>query len=164
MQEYVQEKSVAIVMTGTRLTGRLMFKAVKGLLSIPGRRKRTLHHGKQSLKQLQKHGKGISTADVAYDGGMRLFRKTMRKYHINYTLQRDKTVTGPKKKWILYFHGDSPDVVNQALKDFTAQMLARGKTQKSANARPSIRRMLEHFKSVVKSMSKDRVRKQERSR
>lgn len=159
MQEYIHERSAAIVMRGTRLTGGLFLKALRSLSNRVKNPK--LHRGKQSLGQLVRHSKTIDSVNIN-DPGMKLFERIARKYHVNYTIRVDKTAAkGAPKKYIMLFHADQRELINTAFKEFTAKMMHRKQTK----SRPSILRQLEYYKRVAQTLLRNiRNKTQEKSR
>lgn len=159
MQEYVQERSVALIMRGTRLTGGLFQKTISALHNRIKNPK--LHRGKQSLGHLVRHGKTVNSMDIN-DPGMKLFDRVARKHHVNYTIQVDKTaVKGNQKKYILFFHADQAELINRAFSEFTAKMLQK----KKSKFRPSVLRQLQYYKRVAKVLMRNiRNKQQEKAR
>ena len=66
MQDQINEKSVALVIKGGKLTGKMLAKALRKLLTEMGKqhKKQLSPHGKQSVKQLVKQGSGVSNIEI----------------------------------------------------------------------------------------------------
>lgn len=168
MQEYVQEKSVAITVQGAKLTGRLLFRSLRAIWRLNGKIIHGAHQkiknpqlkvGKQSVKQLTRHNRAVSSMTLN-DSGLRLFKRITKKYHVNFAIRRDKTATGPIKKWTIFFQADHADLINSAFSEFTAKMLKR--TRAKAHPRPSV---LAQLRQLVKLLGKrPPVKQKERAR
>ena len=143
MQEYVEEKSVAIVIKAAKLTEQLLAKAMQQFLKKlkePADPK----HGKQSIKSLTKQGASLTSAPIDGDN-IGSFNKIARKYNIDFSLQKDISENPPK--WIVFFKARDADSLQAAFNDY-------GKIQlKQKNKKPSLIGRLEAAKELVAAVA-----------
>ena len=154
MQDQINEKSVALVIKGGKLTGKLLAKALRKLLSEMGKQhnKRLAPHGKQSVKQLVKQGSGVSNIEIT-DKNIKSFNRVARKYGVDFALKKDATETPPK--WLVFFKARDADALTSAFKEFSAKSLRKRK-------KPSLLAQLNKFKEIAKNAVVDRVKNKNR--
>ncbi|WP_409968052.1 PcfB family protein [Bengtsoniella intestinalis] len=155
MQEEVNQKTVALVINTSKLTGRGLARAMSKFLAHVKYKQAnpTMHRGKQTVKQLAQHGQGMSSIEVT-DENIKSFEKVARKYGVDFAVMRDK---GDPKKHIVFFKGRDSDAINNAFEAYTKQVLRK------AN-RPSILAKLKEMAELVKNTVIDRVKHKEQSR
>lgn len=93
-----------------------------------------LHHGQQSLKQLKQHGAALSNIEIT-DANIAAFKPCAKKYGVDFTLRKDKTIQPPH--YIVIFKSRDADNLEQAFKEFTAKKLSREAKPPSARRCPS---------------------------
>ena len=67
MQDYVDEKTMALVIRGGKITAQVLKEAMKGFVKIEHKVKDRAHIGKQSLKSLQKSGTALTSVEINKD-------------------------------------------------------------------------------------------------
>jgi predicted RNA binding protein with dsRBD fold (UPF0201 family) len=145
MQEVVEEKSVSLAVRGTKMTGRLLAKAIRALYQKAKNNKNKapiVMHGKQSLKSLSKDGSSLSTIEIT-DKNIGSFKKTARKYNVDFSLKRDNSLTPPK--WLVFFKAKDADSLTAAFKEYSNKIL------KTKELKPSMLTKLNKFKELSKS-------------
>jgi len=155
MQDEINEKTVAISIKATKMTAQLLQSAIKKLLAEGKKQldKQALpKKGKQSLKQLMKHGTGVSNIEIT-DDNIKAFAVTAKKYGIDFALKKDASETPPR--YLVFFKGRDADVLTAAFKEFSARKLTR-------EQKPSIRKLLSVFKE--KATAKNAERSKEKSK
>jgi len=153
MQEQINEKTVALTVRGTKLTGRLLAKAMTAVLRNMKRARDAPPHGKQTLKQLAKQNAGLSNIEIT-NRNIKSFEPYAWKYGIDFALKKDVSVTPPK--WLVFFKGRDADAMTAAFSEFSAKTLKRNA------ARPSVLAQLNKFKELVKNTVIDRVKNKDR--
>ena len=153
MQEQINEKTVALTVRGTKLTGRLLAKAMTAVLRKMKRARDAPPHGKQTLKQLAKQNAGLSNIEIT-NRNIKSFEPYARKYGIDFALKKDVSITPPK--WLVFFKGRDADAMTAAFSEFSAKTLKRNA------ARPSVLAQLNKFKELVKNTVIDRVKNKDR--
>ena len=117
MQDYNNEKIVALSFRSTKVTTNVLVKVLKNLLELQKNRNPQVVRGKQSLKQLIRGNDNSSVTNIEInDQNIKAFEKTARKYGIDYSLKKDKSVEPPK--YILFFRAKDSEILTKAFKDF----------------------------------------------
>lgn len=155
MQEEVENRTVALAINTTKLTGRVLKAAILKFLAAQknkGRDSPQIPHGKQSVKDLAGQNQGLSNIEVT-DKNIKSFERVAKKYGVDFAVKKDKSVTPPK--YLVFFKGRDADAITAAFTEFTA------KTVKKA-ARPSVLAQLKKFTELVKNTITDRVKNREK--
>ena len=157
MQEEVNDKTIALSVKTTKLTGTVLKVAMQKFLSEMAKQKQKSKvqpkQGKQTMKQLMKKNTQITNIEVT-DGNIKSFERVARKYGIDFSLKKDTSEQPPK--YIVFFKARDVDVMTAAFKEYTANDLK--KTNK-----PSLRKRLAKametvckHREKVKEKTKDR--------
>ena len=154
MQEEVNQKSIALSIKATKFTAEVLQAAIKKYLEARRKSKNTLHHGKQSLKQLKKHGAALSNIEIT-DQNIGLFKPCAKKYDIDFTLRKDRTTHPPR--YIVIFKSKQADNLEQAFKEFTAKKLKQ-------QERPSIRKTLAVLREKTAARSSQQAKEKIKER
>ena len=124
MQEQINEKSVALSIKAAKLTGRLLAQAMRAFLKKA--REPTIHHGKQSVKSLTKQGASLTNIEISGEN-IGDFKKTARKYNVDFALKRNDSETPPK--WLVMFKAKDADALTAAFNEYSKITLKRGKSK-----------------------------------
>ena len=152
MQEEVENKTVNLAISTTKLTGRVLIKALRAFLQ--GLDKWS-HTGKQSVKKLVKQNQGVTSIDIK-DTDIRGFDRYAKKYGIDYAITKDKTAVPPK--YTVFIKARDTDALKGALGEYTASMLQKDK-------KPSVLAQLHNLVQQLAEMpGKVHEKKQERER
>ena len=81
MQEEVTRKTIALAIKTAKLDGKVLQAALRKLLQLYRKARDTPHCGKQTLKQLMRHGTGVSNIEIT-DANIKAFESTAKKYGI----------------------------------------------------------------------------------
>lgn len=150
MQEETTEKTIALSIKATKLTGKVLMAAMRKLLE---KQKTKVPTGKQSVKQLMGQNTGISNIEIT-DKNIKSFERVARRYNVDFALKKDNTETPPR--YLVFFKGRDVDVINQAFKEYAYK-------QTRHKAQPSLLKQLSEMKEAVKNMvSQNKVRKKDR--
>ena len=96
MQEEVENRTLTLVVNGTKFSGRLLKTAVSKYMThrrekkLEGQRNRdspVIHKGKQSVKQLIGQNQGVSNIEIT-DPSIKEFEKIARKYGVDYAVKK----------------------------------------------------------------------------
>ena len=142
MQEDITRQTITLSIQTARLTAPILQKAFHQLLVDRARSKGKLHRGKQTMRQLMKHGKSVSNIEITKDN-IKAFEHTAKKYGVDFALKKDISTKPPH--YLVFFKGGDIDAITAAFKEFSAKNLARDK-------KPSLRKLL--AKAVAKSKQK----------
>ena len=156
MQEDIENRTVTLVVSGTKFTGRLLKAAITKYLAH--RKDKKLQkgrdspdvqsYGKVSMDELQKRYGDMRELDVQ-DKSLRSFDRYARQYRVTYT-----AYTNGKGKYQVFFKAPSEANMQAAFEKYAGKKLQKAQ-------RPSVLAKLEHFKTLVKTAVTDRVKKKE---
>lgn len=163
MQEYVDEKSINVAIKTTKVTGSVIFKALKAYLRY---RKNKMEKnaiqderikGKQSVEELIGQNQGVSSLPVG-ETGLKDFERIANKYGVDFAIVKDKTVE--PVKYTVFFKARDADAIAQVLAEYTAKQM-----KKQSQNRPSIIKTLKKFKEMLAKMpKKEQEKKKEQTR
>ena len=166
MQEEVENRTLTLVVSGTKFTGRLFKAAIAKYMAH--RREKKLEKqrsrdspvtpkGKQTVKQLIGQNQGVSNIEIT-DPSIKGFERIARKYGVDYAVKKDRSADPPK--YLIFFKARDADALTAAFTEYTQK-----KVKKAEKAeRPSVLERLAQFKDLVKNAVKDRTRRKERER
>lgn len=164
MQDEVSEKIIALCVNGGKISARILKNSIEKALADLERsqrqeiykekeKKQTISHGKQSLKKLAENGSQLSNIEVT-DGNIKSFAKCARKYNIDYSLKKDKSVSPPR--YFVFFKAKDVDSITAAFKEYTGRTLNKEK-------KPSIRKKLQLAKErVAKHREREKTKHKDR--
>ena len=166
MQEEVENRTLPLVVSGTKFTGR-MFKAAiskymthrkeKKLQKQRSRDAPVIPHGKQTVKQLVGQNQGISNIEIT-DPSIKEFEKIARKYGVDYAVKKDRSSSPPK--YLIFFKGRDADALTAAFTEYTNKKVKKA----TKTERPSVLAKLNQFKEMVKNAVVDRTKRKELER
>jgi hypothetical protein len=167
VQEEINHRSVVVTVTATKMTARVLAKALakvtramngaKMRSNSPGKEKShgELKPGKVSVKELSANGKdGLQKIPVT-DDNIKAFEPIARKYGITYALARDESETPPK--WAVFFRAKDSDVLSVAFAEFTKKILTREEEHSS------VLEAIREFAGKAHDRTRDRQKVRERS-
>ena len=143
MQEEVENRTLTLVVSGTKFTGRLFKAAITKYLA----------HRKEKKLQNQ----GVSNIEIT-DPSIKEFEKIARKYGVDYAVKKDRSSSPPK--YLIFFKGRDADALTAAFTEYTGKKVR--KAQKTE--RPSVLAKLSQFKELVKHAVVDRNKRKELER
>ncbi len=161
MQEEVENRSVTLIISTSKLTARVLKEAIskymahqKGKKSVNDHSASVVPHGKQTVKQLVGQNAGVSNIEIT-DSNIKSFERVARKYGVDFAVKKDRSVSPPK--YLVFFKARDADALTAAFTEFTSKTMDRAK-------KPSILTRLQQFKELVKSNVVDRVKNKEQER
>ena len=144
MQEEVEHKTISLMISATKLSGRVLKAAITKLLAQLQAEKQhrqqkgpVVHHGKQTVKQLTGQDQGSSTMETT-----------------NLRVRSFDRVAPPK--YVIFFKGRDSEDINAAFTEYSA-----GQIQRESKPRTSVLARLQQFKALVQSIGKERVREKQ---
>ena len=112
MQEEIENKTVNLAISTTKLTARTFVNVGKALL-----RARQNPRGKQSVKKLVGQNRGVTNVEIEKTA-IRGFERYARKYGIDFAITKDKSAIPPR--YMIFFKASAikkrsqkPSVLNQ---------------------------------------------------
>lgn len=158
MQEEVESRTVTLIVSGSKFTGRMLKDAISKYLAH--RKEKKLQKtrdspvkpcGKQTVKELVGQNQGVSNIEIN-DPDIKSFEKIARKYGVDYAIKKDRSTSPPK--YLVFFKARDADALTQAFKEYTAKTDRR-------KERPSVIQKLRKFKEQAASIDTPKVRKKE---
>ena len=142
MQEEVEQRTLTLVINGTKFSGRVLKNAVSKFVAFCRNQKAkkvNVHpKGKQSVKQLTRQGQGVNTMEID-DENLRQFERIARKYGVDYAVRKDVTAETPR--FLVFFKGRDADAIMAALKEFSS-------AKERKNERPSLLQRLRELAPI----------------
>ena len=142
MQEYVEERTIAISIKAAKLSGRALAAACKKVSAAKQ------PHGRQSVKKLMAHYGGKSA--MKYVGAPKDFDRIAKEFHVDYAFH--KTSPG---HYLLFFKADQADAITAAFSKYTEKVMGRRQD------RPSILGQLRQFVEQIAERPKQKERARE---
>ena len=159
MQEEVENRTINLAISTTRLTARSVIAGIRRYLQhrekVKARKgiRDTAVHGKQSVKQLLGQNQGATNVEIDKDG-IRDFERLARKYGVDFAVRKDKSVDPPR--YLVFVRSKDADALDAICKEHQARALTKDK-------KPSVLAQLKKFKEMVAAIPrKVREKKQER--
>ena len=147
MQEEIENKTVNLAISTTKLTVRILVSAGKAFL-----RGRQNPRGKQSVKNLIGQNRGVTNVEIEKTA-IRGFERYARKYGIDFAITKDKSAIPPK--YMVFFKAQDSDALTAAFQEYSASVLQKGK-------KPSVLAQLhDMIQQVAELHGKVREKKQE---
>ena len=148
MQEDVEQKTLMLIVNGSKFTGRLLkaaitkYMAYRKEVKLEKQRKREMpvaHRGKQTV---------VSNIDIQ-DKEIRQFERIARKYGVDYAVKKDRSTSPPK--YMIFFKGRDADAITAAFQEYMGRKLRR-------ETRTSVLERLEQYKDMARN-TVEKVRK-----
>ena len=169
MQEEVENKTVQLAVRSSKVTLKLLLRALRAYIRHHQNKKRLKQYakskdatvkGKQSVKELVGRGQGVCSMEIG-DSGIKDFKKLANKYGVDFAIVKDKSES--PAKYTVFFKARDADAITQVLKEYAARQTKRKKS--AEKERPSILQKLKKFKEKVASMPrKDKEKRKEMER
>lgn len=158
MQEEIENRTVNLAITATRLSTRVLMDALRTYLrhrDMVKSRKNDHAHGKQTVKELIGQNQGVTSIPLD-DVRIRDFSQAARKFGVDFAVTKDKSVS--PAKYVVFFKARDTDALKQILGELTQKQLNHAE-------RPSLLKQLAKVKDLAKALpSKVHRREQEHSR
>ncbi len=156
MQEEVENKTVTLVISAVKLTGRELKAALgKYLASRKAQKQGKVEKkptGKQTVKQLVGQNQGVSNIEVT-ESNIKGFDRVARKYGVDYAIKKDKS--GEIPKYLVFFKARDADALTAAFTEYSGQK-AKNKEKPSVIKMLRAIRAPEIAKDVTKVRNKDK--------
>ena len=163
MQEEVENRTVAIVTSAAKFTGRLFKAAICKYLehrklskANKARASPVIPHGKQTVRQLIGQNQGVSTIEST-DPDIKSFERVARKSGVDYALKKVRTEDKPK--FVIFFKARDADALTQAFTEYTRKSAEK---EKRPSVLEKLHSLAEKIQNKVLERSKDKQRGQER--
>ena len=158
MQEEVENRTINLAISTTKLTGRTIVAGIRKYLQhrekVKAQKDRDpAVHGKQSVKQLLSQNQGATNVEID-KSGIKDFERLAKKYGVDFAVRKDKSVDPPR--YLVFVRSKDADALDAICKEHQARALTKDK-------KPSVLAQLKKFKEIVAAIPKKvREKKQER--
>ncbi len=159
MQEEVENRTVNLAISTTKLTARSIVSGIRRYLQHREKVKagkcgrNTAVHGKQSVKKLLSQNQGATNAEIDKEG-IKDFERLAKKYGVDFAVRKDKSVDPPR--YLVFVRSKDADALDAICKEHQARSFTKDK-------KPSVLAQLKKFKELVTAIPKQvREKKQER--
>ena len=149
MQEYVEERTIAISIKAAKLTGRALAAACKKVFAEMAKQHEAAKrpHGRQSVKKLMNHYGGKSA--MKYVGAPKDFDRIAKEFHVDYAFH--KVSPG---HYLLFFKANQADAITAAFQKYSAKVL--NKEQDKASILGQLRKFTEQIRTQAKEKQRTR--------
>lgn len=161
MQEEVENRTVTLIISGSKFTGRMLKDAISKYMAHRKDKKLQKSRdspvkpcGKQTVKQLVGQNQGVANIEIN-DPDIRDFERIARKYGVDYAVKKDRSASPPK--YLIFFKAHDADALTAAFSEYSAKKVKK-------QEHPSVLKKLAQFKDMVKNAVTDRTRKKELER
>ena len=160
MQEEVENRTVNLAISTTKLTGRSLVNAFRAYLNHRRNvkaRKASIHDthivGEQTIDQLLGQNQGATNIEIEKTE-IAGFKRILNKYGVDYAITKDRSQVPPR--YLVFFKARDGDALTAAFKEYSAAMAKKAE-------RPSMLELLAKMKVLVASLPrKVREKAQER--
>ncbi len=159
MQEELENRSVTLIISGGKLTGRVLKAAVAKYLAWQKsvkQKKEAMQdvkpRGKQSVKQLVGQNQGVANIEIT-DRNIRSLDYVARKYGGDYAVKKDRSVSPPK--YLVFFKARDADALTAAFTEYSRKAVRKAE-------RPSVLAKMRELASQVMVQPADRVRNRDK--
>lgn len=159
MQEEIEEKTVRLAITTTRLSARALVAAIRAYLRQRANEKLASiddHiQGKQPIDELIKQNQGVSSMVVG-DEGIRSFERIAKKYGVDFAIMKDKSEK--PAVYTAFFKARDTDAMEAVVNEYSLKMM-------KMKERPSVIAKLKKFIEIAKKQPQKNIhRAQEMTR
>lgn len=158
MQEEVENRTISLIISGSKFTGRLLKAGISKYLAhrkeVKAQRSRDhpeAHGGEVTMAELQAQKGDLRRLDIS-DSSLKEFDRIARQYEVKYSVYKLE-----KGKYQVFFKAPSEEAMTAAFEKYSAKKLEK------AN-RPSVLKKLNQFKELVKNAVVDRSKRKELER
>lgn len=120
MQEEVENRSINLAISTTKLTGRTIVAGIRKYLQhrekIKAQRgvKDAAPHGKQTVKQLLGQNQGATNVEID-KGGIKDFERLAKKYGVDFAVRKDRSVDPPR--YLVFVRSKDADALDAICKE-----------------------------------------------
>ena len=153
MQEEVENRTVNLAISTTKLTGRALLSAFRKYLQYRKSRKAEKSVGEQTIGELLGQNQGASNIEIEKTD-IQGFKKILGKYGIDYAITKDPSQT--PNRYLVFFKARDGDAMTAAFKEYSASLMQKQR-------KPSVLQQLHKLKQLAASMLvKVRQKKEDR--
>ena len=149
MQEYVEERTIAISVKAAKLSGKVLAAACKKVFSEIAKQQEAAKRpkGRQSVRKLMNHHGGKNA--MKYVGAPKDFDRIAKEFHVDYAFH--KVSHG---HYLLFFKANQADAITAAFQKYSAKVL--NKEQDKASILGQLRKFTEQIRTQAKEKQRTR--------
>lgn len=149
MQEYVEERTIAISVKAAKLSGKVLAAACKKVFAEIVKQQEAAKRpkGRQSVRKLMNHHGGKSA--MKYVGAPKDFDRIAKEFHVDYAFH--KVSPG---HYLLFFKANQADAITAAFQKYSAKVL--NKEQDKASILGQLRKFTEQIRTQAKEKQRTR--------
>ena len=159
MQEEIENRAVILIISGSKLTGRVLKAAFQKYLARQKALKQKLEaakdvkpQGKQTVKELISQNQGVEKTELADKAEVRTFDHIAKQYGVDYAIKKGVSPEG-KQRYMLFFKARDRSAIDQAMSAYAASYM-----KKHRRAHPPIEQVVDPLKEMLPGRKKNRVR------
>ncbi len=171
MQEEVENRTVNVVITTTKLTARTLMEGIRKFLYQASQESRNRQqakqhqrvvriesklrrkeqkiqegpHGKQSVKQLIRHSNSLKHVPV-HGENLKEFEKILKKYGVDFAIMKE--TQGDAPRYLIFFKAKDEQVLSSVLAESTRRQLGKSRLPKKASLLSALREAKDLIKSI----------------
>ena len=150
IDEEISRSTIAISVRASKLTARGLAYALRE--AAKKIRKSQTPQGKQTVKQLLRHGGEASAIDLP--GRAKDFDRVARRWGVDYAIKRVE-----KGKYLLFFKAKQADAITGCFSEYSRRMMNRGRDR-----RVPLREQLKRAQELVRDQPRQKERTKEAER
>ncbi len=154
MQEEVENRTVNLAISTTKLTLRNLLNLYNAWRRHQKAKTAELPVGKQSIKKLLGQNQGVSSVPIE-NTDLKGFEQVARKYGVDYAVTKDKNQIPPR--YTVFFKARDADALTAAFEEFTNRKLKN-------KEKPSVLEQLGKVKEIVAALVPDKIRHKSQER
>lgn len=148
MQEEVENRSVNLAVSTSKLTARTLARAFNIYLrhrkEVKYRKGVKTQTEEKTVASLMKESNQLSNIEIS-DTDIDGFEKFAKKHRIDYQIKKDNSVSPPK--YLVFFKAENGNEMTKAFREYIASVMQKEK-------KPSVIKQLNQMKEKVKSIPK----------
>lgn len=146
MQEEITQKMISLMVSATKMTGRVLAQAMQIYLQNFKEQQRVIPKGKQSLADLEKQNTALASIEIT-NKNIGSFKRTAKKYEIDFALKKDRTKQPPL--YYVFFKGRDEERISMAFNEYSQKILKR-------KEKKSVQEELKQEKAAEKTQNRQR--------
>ena len=163
MQEEVENRTLTLIVSGTKFTGRLFKAAVskymahrkeKKLEKQRSRDSPVTPKGKQTVKTAHRSEPGASPTSRSTTHPSGILNASPASTAWDYAVKKDRSASPPK--YLIFFKARDADALTAAFSEYTQKKVKKA----DRSERPSVLEKLSHFKELIKNAVVDRTKRE----
>ena len=149
MQEYEEERTIAISVKAAKLSGKVLAAACKKVFAEIAKQQEAAKRpkGRQSVRKLMNHHGGKNA--MKYVGAPKDFDRIAKAFHVDYAFH--KVSPG---HYLLFFKANQADAITAAFQKYSAKVL--NKEQDKASILGQLRKFTEQIRTQAKEKQRTR--------